>query len=100
MLLPAFHIYVEQGILDTAFVESAELINRKQLDSLTLFSGTACFAVAPFHPLAAFSSVTADMLAMDYKIAWNVEKDNPAVRLFPDEVRKTTWPCVRILTDR
>ena len=37
---------------------------------------------------------------MDYKIAWNAERDNPAVRLFLDEVRKTTWPCVKILTDR
>ena len=55
--------YVEQGILDVAFVESSELINRKQLASLPLFSDTACFAVAPFHPLAAHVFVTPDMLA-------------------------------------
>lgn len=167
--------YVEQGILDVAFVESSELLNRKQLDSLTLFSDTACFAVAPFHPLAAFSSVTSEMLAgetilmnnhasdsmsslisrlvrsgirrdsfhffdrteitlataaagqgiavipasfrvensalhylnyasdifhMDYKIAWDVERGNQAVHLFLDEVQKTTWPCVKILSDQ
>lgn len=166
--------YVEQDILDAAFVESSELINRRQLDSLTLFSDTACFAVAPFHPLASFSSVSADMIAgetilmnnhasdsmssliarlvrsgirrdsfrffdrteitlataagqgiavipasyrvensalhyvdyasdifhMEYKIAWNAGKNNQAVRLFLDEVQKTTWPCIKILSDQ
>ncbi len=167
--------YVEQDILDAAFVESSELINRRQLDSLTLFSDTACFAVAPFHPLASFSSVSADMIAgetilmnnhvsdsmssliarlvrsgirrdsfrffdrteitlataaagqgiavipasyrvensalhyvdyasdifhMDYKIAWNAGKNNQALRLFLDEVQKTTWPCIKILSDQ
>ena len=43
---------------------------------------------------------TSETFHMDYKIAWNAERDNPAVRLFLDEVRKTTWPCVKILTDR
>ena len=167
--------YVEQGILDAAIVESSELINRRQLDSLTLFSDTACFAIAPFHPLAALSSVTADMLAgetilmnnhpsdsmsslisrlvrsgirrdsfrffdrteitlataaagqglavipasfrvensalhylnyasdtfhMEYRITWNAERDNQTVRLFLDEVQKTMWPCIKILTDQ
>ena len=41
-----------------------------------------------------------EVFHMDYKIAWNAERDNQAVRLLLDEVRKTTWPCVKILTDR
>ncbi len=50
--------YLEQGILDVAFLESSELVNRSQLASHALFRDHACFAVAPFHRLAARASVT------------------------------------------
>lgn len=167
--------YVEQGILDVAFVEGSELVNRRQLASLPLFSDSACFAVAPFHPLGSVSSVTPEKLAgetilmnnhpsdsmaslisrlvrsgirrdsfrffdrteislataaagqgiavipssfrvensalhyveyasesfrMDYKIAWNTQRENEAVRAFLKEAQERVWPCLEILSER
>lgn len=86
--------YMEQDILDAAFVESSELINRRQLDSLTLFSDTACFAVAPFHPLASFSSVSADMIAGETILMNNHASDSMSsliARLVRSGIRRDSF---------
>ena len=70
--------YVEQGILDVAFLESSELVNRRQLASHPLFTEHACFAVAPFHPLAKRSSVTSDLLVGERILMNNHASDSMA----------------------
>ena len=70
--------YVEQGILDVAFLENSELVNRRQLASYSLFVEHACFAVAPFHPLAKRASVTADLLVGERILMNNHASDSMA----------------------
>lgn len=70
--------YVEQGVLDVAFLERSELANRKHLASHSLFRERACFAVAPFHHLAKYSSVTADLLVGEKILMNNHSSDSMA----------------------
>ena len=55
--------YIEQDVLDIAFLETAELASREKLCSRPLFSEKACFAMAPYHPLAKRHAITSDQLA-------------------------------------
>lgn len=86
--------YTEQGILDVAFLEASELVNRKQLNSQLLFRDSACFAVAPFHPLAACASVTADRIQGETILMNNHPSDsmsNLISRLVRSGIRKEAF---------
>lgn len=86
--------YVEQGILDVAFIENAELVSRKQLSSTPLFSDTACFAVAPFHPLGTVPSVTPEQLAGEKILMNNHPSDSMAsltARLVRSGIRRDSF---------